>query len=291
MTPGARHALRWTASLALVLTAHLGGAAALLAWRAPQESPPAAPVVMIDLADTPSAPSPDRNDIPPGPLLEISQPPPPDAPATDSAALARLLPPPEPPQPVIAQALPQLSDQLPPPREPPEVVLDVPPPKPAAPKPPPAPRSRQIPPRHTAEQHPPRPPTPDRKPKATQSSAPSGAPAPQAVAAAPAPGVASPPSPKVVRRWQASLLAHLQRHKRYPGAARDKNDQGTVYLRFAMNRGGMLLASDIARASGHPVLDSEALAMVARAQPLPAPPDDMPGERFEFIVPVQFQLR
>jgi periplasmic protein TonB len=42
------------------------------------------------------------------------------------------------------------------------------------------------------------------------------------------------------------------------------------------------------RSSGVPALDEEAIAMVQRASPAPAPPPDAPKD---LTVPVQFELR
>jgi protein TonB len=286
VSPRGREILRWGGSLGIVLAAHLGGAAALLAWRLPQDPPASAPAVLLELAPLASAPAAELNDSAPGPQQEVSEPPPPDkpveTPAVETETLAALLPEPAPPEPVRIE-VPQVADQLPLPDPPPEVVIDVPPPAPAAK--PPEPKRQQV------EKPAPRKPDPDRKPRATQTTAPAAAPAQEPLAAAPPPGSAREPSPDVVRRWQSTLVAHLQRHKRYPPAARRDNEEGVTYLRFAMDRNGTVLLKRIERASGHRALDQETLDLVERAQPLPAPPADMPGERFEFVVPVQFHLR
>jgi protein TonB len=285
VTPRGREVLRWSASLGAVLAAHLGGAAALLAWRVPPEAPISAPAVVLDLAPAATAPSPDASDAAPGPRQEVSEPPPPDkvkTPAIETEVLATLLPEPDRPAPVQID-VPRLSDQVPLPAAPPEVVIEVPTPPPAPAKPPP--------PRQQADKPVPRRPEPDRRPPATQTTAPAAAPVQQRASAASPPGVAREPSPDAVRRWQSALLAHLQRHKRYPASARRESEEGVTYLRFAMDRQGAVVLKRIERASGHRALDQETLDLIERAQPLPAPPADIPGERFEFVVPVQFSLR
>lgn len=277
MTSGGREALRWGVSLGVVLAAHLGGAAALLAWRMPQDMPAAPPAVMIELAAVSSAPEPEVSETPPGPKQEEAEPP-----AVETEVLARELPEPEPPEPVTFPQPDRLAEMLPPPDVPPEVVIEVPPPKPP---PPPKPQVKPKPAEKPVRK-------PEPKPKVAQTTAPAAAPAPAAQAtAAPPPGIASQPSPDAVRRWQATLVAHLQRHKRYPGAARRDGEEGVAYLRFTMDRNGMVLGKRLDRGSGHASLDQETLALVERAQPLPQPPADMQGDRFEFVVPVQFQLR
>ncbi|TXL69174.1 energy transducer TonB [Vineibacter terrae] len=183
----------------------------------------------------------------------------------------------------------RLAEMLPPPDVPPEVVIEVPPPKPPPPKPKPKPEVKPKPAEKPVRKPEPKPPEP--KPKVAQTTAPAAAPAPAAQAtAAPPPGIASQPSPDAVRRWQATLVAHLQRFKRYPGAARRDGEEGVAYLRFTMDRSGNVLTKQLDRTSGHSLLDQETLALVERAQPLPSPPPELPGP-FVFVVPVQFQLR
>lgn len=107
---------------------------------------------------------------------------------------------------------------------------------------------------------------------------------PTAAVEAPAPRDA----PSAPAGWQSVLLGHLQKHQRYPQRARSNRQQGVVYLRLTIGRGGELVASRIERGSGVAALDEEALATVERAQPLPAPPADAPRFPVELIVPMQF---
>lgn len=99
-------------------------------------------------------------------------------------------------------------------------------------------------------------------------------------------GQAGPP-PDFIGR----LRAKLERAKVYPRSAQMRRQEGITHLRFTMDRGGKVLAWTIERSSGFQVLDSEVEAMLQRAQPLPALPDDMPEQQLELIVPVQFFLR
>lgn len=90
--------------------------------------------------------------------------------------------------------------------------------------------------------------------------------------------------------WQARLLAHLERFRRFPSAARAKREEGAVYVRFRMNRAGNVLAARVIWSSGSAALDKAALETLRRAQPLPAIPKDLPNE-VELDVPVEFFLR
>jgi protein TonB len=51
-----------------------------------------------------------------------------------------------------------------------------------------------------------------------------------------------------------------------------------------------LLSAEIARSSGRAALDREALALIDRAQPLPAMPAAMEGDTLDAIVPINFAL-
>lgn len=90
--------------------------------------------------------------------------------------------------------------------------------------------------------------------------------------------------------WQALLLAHLEKHRRYPARARAARQQGVVNVTFRMNRVGMVLSSSVLRSSGFSALDQAALDTLHRAQPLPRIPDDRP-DIVELTLPVEFFVR
>jgi protein TonB len=91
--------------------------------------------------------------------------------------------------------------------------------------------------------------------------------------------------------WQTRLLIHLERQKRYPLVARQRNEQGIVRVRVTIDRQGRVLSTSLSQSSGSQWLDREALALPARAQPLPAPPDSMPGDPLALQIPISFTLR
>jgi periplasmic protein TonB len=86
------------------------------------------------------------------------------------------------------------------------------------------------------------------------------------------------------------LLAQLGRFKQYPRAARQAHIEGVVMLHFVMDAQGRVLSFEIAKSSGRPVLDTEALALIQRAQPLPALPADYPSRTLDAVVPIEFSL-
>jgi len=279
-----RAATRWGTCAIAVLMAHGAIAAGLLALAPPIDhgAPPSVPI-MIDLADA-AIPEASIEDV--SKIIPETEPPPP-VPASMRNPLLDVAPTPEPPPEVKIE----VTIEIPPPEPPPpevkiEIAIDIPPPEPPPPvdikppekvvKPLPKPPERVV-----KRAEPSRAPPSPAPPSDTAAGAPTNAP----IAAA------RQPNPSVVASWKGSLLAHLARHKRYPRASQSRGDEGTVYLRFSMSRQGGVLAARIERPSGHELLDIEASDLVRRAQPLPVPPAEVPGDSFEFVVPIQFRLR
>jgi len=114
-------------------------------------------------------------------------------------------------------------------------------------------------------------------------------PSPITATVAPPPVVKNAPDP--IQLFQVRLLRHLNRYKRYPASARAKREQGIVHVRFTMDRRGNVVAASVEKPSLFATLDIEGVEMLARAQPLPAPPPEMKGDTIEMIVPVEFSLK
>lgn len=129
------------------------------------------------------------------------------------------------------------------------------------------------------------------QPPAPQTSAPPNVEAPPAqTASAPRQSAYSQAASAAKVTFEQRLLGHLERHKRYPRAAQLRRQQGMPYIRFTMDRNGQVLSSSLERGTGHALLDEEALALLARAQPLPAMPQELPGATMEIVVPIEFFL-
>lgn len=92
------------------------------------------------------------------------------------------------------------------------------------------------------------------------------------------------------RSYAAKIRSWLYAHKIYPRRARMRREEGSVQVRFVLDRAGMLIEGMIVRGSGHSALDEEAIAMMRRASPFPRAPSDLPGERIEFTAPIEFIL-
>lgn len=204
--------------------------------------------------------------------------PPPAAVMIDLAPLPAP-PAPAPPEPVVEpEPQPQLMPAPPPP--PPEIVLP-------QVEPSPAPKPAVV----LARKPPPKVKPVERLPEARLEQPPPDA--PPVAAAPPAPATAPPAvnSGAVRASWEERLVGWLQRYKRYPRLAQEQRQEGTVYLRFTMDRQGRVLASQIQRGSGYLLLDEEVAALIQRAQPLPPPPPEVTGAQITLTLPVQFSLR
>jgi protein TonB len=89
--------------------------------------------------------------------------------------------------------------------------------------------------------------------------------------------------------WQKELAAHLDRHKRYPN---DRASQAAeIVLGFELDRSGRVLSVRIVRSSGDQSFDDAALAMMRRADPVPAPPAHVADSGLSFTLPVAFRAK
>jgi protein TonB len=111
----------------------------------------------------------------------------------------------------------------------------------------------------------------------------------------PAPETTAPPPPRPsaaqIASWHRKIALQVERHKGYPPVARARRETGIAELAFTIDRQGRVVASRVARTSGFAALDQETMATVQRAQPFPPPPPNLPGERFDFTVPIRFNIR
>jgi periplasmic protein TonB len=245
-----RHeALRWASCGAAVFAAHALLLLALSARPDDAEVDSGAPVVLIELAPLAVAPPAPERDLAPGPQQL----------QTESRQEMREETP---------QEKPEERERLPDVTPAPDPIVTLP----STPEPP-----KQTLPKHARQEPAEAAPVPTAPPVAV---------APARRPASPAPGRASRPSSAAIVSWQRSLLAQLERNKRYPPGA--NGAQGTARLAFRLDRHGRVLTSRIVQGSGSAALDEETLALVRRAQPFPAPPADIGEDQLAFVVPIRY---
>jgi protein TonB len=93
------------------------------------------------------------------------------------------------------------------------------------------------------------------------------------------------------QNWQSLLVSKLERAKRYPAEARARGEQGVAQLAFSIDRKGGVHNARIVHSSGSELLDSETMALIARAQPLPPPPPELAGAEIAIVVPIRYNIR
>jgi periplasmic protein TonB len=97
-------------------------------------------------------------------------------------------------------------------------------------------------------------------------------------------------SPQRVRAsWQKELIAHFNRHKRYPG---NRSSQAVELLvSFVLDETGRVVSTGIVHGSGDAAFDDEALAMIRRSDPVPKPPSVVTQQGLHFTLPVYFRAK
>ncbi len=244
---------RWLMAAVVVFAAHLIATLAILYWPKPVKSAgDAPPAILVELAPLAVAPESEHLDVAPGPEMVEAQP--------------KQEPEPKPEEKTPAPELPQKAES--------EVVL-----------PPPAPEKKEE------EKPQPQPQKAVQQRKDLQKHyAPQTTAAPKLnlkKAAQPAATVSGTTADSVLANanWRGAVVAHLNRFKRFPGGA----SGGTAVVAFSIDPGGRVTSARLVRSSGSSALDADAVAMIWRASPVPAPPASVSrGAGISLSVPVRY---
>jgi protein TonB len=255
--------VRWAGAAVFVVGVHVGCAAyALMSWTEDEAEDSAASPVLVEMAAAPAPPPVDSPDVAHGPLTEEAMQTPPAAKEAKEE---------------IEKEMPTVE---PSPAPEPEVVL---------------PKSQPVTDKKPDEETP-------HEDKPQQHSADQAVAAPltmapprveskeQPAAPTPSPGAAA-AAARAQARWEKTLVSHLNRFKRYPDAARARGSQGDVGVAFTIDRTGVVVASRILRSSGSSALDDEAMSVLQRASPLPAPPSELNDASLNLTLPIQFRIK
>jgi protein TonB len=274
----ARDLRRWLLSAAVVVCAHGGfAAAAMITWTDYSEPALPAAAIVVNFAPQVVAPAAVPVELPPGPEQVMSEAAP-DKPveAINDKPDAKPVPKTEskidtPVEQQVARKTVEEPPPIVPPAPNPEVAVEPPPPKEV---------KKEM-----------------AQPQVAQAPAPVTT-APQAVpertaaiAAAPTQGAPNPQASSALPTWKSHVAGLLERHKRYPSSAQARREQGIVQLFFSLDRKGHVTESRVIKSSGSSALDQEAVALVRRAQPFPAPPAELSGAHVDLVVPIRFNLK
>ena len=97
------------------------------------------------------------------------------------------------------------------------------------------------------------------------------------------------PTDGMIAAYGSDFKAAVDKNRRYPRVAQERNWQGTAMVLVKVLPGGRLGDVSITKSSGFDLLDDTARDMVKTAQ-LPAIPDALRNHGFEMRVPVEFKL-
>jgi TonB family protein len=94
---------------------------------------------------------------------------------------------------------------------------------------------------------------------------------------------------RVRATWQKELIAHFDKHKRYPTERSLKSAE--IVVSFVLDRVGHVLTTSIVKGSGDTAFDEAALAMLRGSDPVPPPPPLVADEGLSFALPVIFRVK
>lgn len=90
------------------------------------------------------------------------------------------------------------------------------------------------------------------------------------------------------QEYLQSLPPLIRPHQRYPLAAQRAGREGTVIVRFVLERDGRLRETTIMQSSGDALLDQAAASAIERVRRFPAFPAELPEESLPIELPVRF---
>lgn len=105
---------------------------------------------------------------------------------------------------------------------------------------------------------------------------------------APAQGIGE-SAQRIRTTWQKELVAHFDRHKRYPSDRPAQSKE--IVVSFVLDRTGHVMSSEVTKSSGDPAFDAAALDMIRRSDPVPQPPPLVADEGLSFTLPVIFRIK
>ncbi|EHO0415531.1 energy transducer TonB [Campylobacter jejuni] len=96
-----------------------------------------------------------------------------------------------------------------------------------------------------------------------------------------------------VKSYQALLMAHLTKFKKYPQEAIMQKQEGVVRIRVSIDESGNVLSKELKKSCPYAALNDEALSLFKRASPLPKPPKEMlkNGDKISFVIPIDYNIK
>lgn len=96
-----------------------------------------------------------------------------------------------------------------------------------------------------------------------------------------------------VKSYQALLMAHLAKFKKYPQEAIMQKQEGVVRIRVSIDESGNVLSKELKKSCPYAALNDEVLSLFKRASPLPKPPKEMlkNGDKISFVMPIDYNIK
>ncbi|ECK8531897.1 TPA: energy transducer TonB [Campylobacter coli] len=96
-----------------------------------------------------------------------------------------------------------------------------------------------------------------------------------------------------IKSYQALLMTHLAKFKKYPQEAIMQKQEGVVRIRVSIDESGNVLSKELKKSCPYAVLNDEVLSLFKRASPLPKPPKEMlkDGEKISFVMPIDYNIK
>ncbi|ECZ7615323.1 energy transducer TonB [Campylobacter coli] len=96
-----------------------------------------------------------------------------------------------------------------------------------------------------------------------------------------------------VKSYQALLMAHLTKFKKYPQEAIMQKQEGVVRIRVSIDESGNVLSKELKKSCPYAALNDEVLSLFKRASPLPKPPKEMlkNDEKISFVMPIDYNIK
>ncbi|BEK11738.1 energy transducer TonB [Campylobacter jejuni] len=96
-----------------------------------------------------------------------------------------------------------------------------------------------------------------------------------------------------VKSYQALLMAHLTKFKKYPQEAIMQKQEGVVRIRVSIDESGNVLSKELKKSCPYAALNNEVLSLFKRASPLPKPPKEMlkNGDKISFVMPIDYNIK
>ncbi len=99
-------------------------------------------------------------------------------------------------------------------------------------------------------------------------------------------------SAKQISSYQGLIKAHLNKFKQYPNQALANKDEGVVVVRIRLNEHGEVIEKSIRKPCNSNILNNEVINLIARANPLPAPPKEMlKNNQIVFNLPIKYNIK